>query len=81
MNLKKLLIVFCLFFTVQCVLGQSMTDDQVVQFIMTQQEKGESQQSIVLKLVQKGVTVLLPKGIRDFLFSGYSAKLLLGKIV
>lgn len=57
MNLKKLLIVFCLFFTVQCVLGQSMTDDQVVQFIMTQQEKGESQQSIVSKLLQKGVTV------------------------
>lgn len=57
MNLKKLLIVFCLFLAVPCVFGQTMTDDQVVQFIMSQQENGESQQSIVSKLLQKGVTV------------------------
>lgn len=57
MNLKKLLIVFCLFLAVPYAFGQSMTDDQVVQFIMSQQENGESQQSIVSKLLQKGVTV------------------------
>lgn len=57
MNLKKLLIVFCFFLAAPYAFGQSMTDDQVVQFIMSQQEKGESQQSIVSKLLQKGVTV------------------------
>lgn len=57
MNLKKLLIVFCLFLAVPYAFGQTMTDDQVVQFIMSQQENGESQQSIVSKLLQKGVTV------------------------
>ena len=35
----------------------SMTDNQVVSFIMAQREQGVPQSSIIQKLMQKGVTV------------------------
>ena len=34
-----------------------MSDDQVVRYVMEQQEKGKDQQYIVSQLLQKGVTV------------------------
>ncbi len=36
--------------------AQSMSDEQVVEFVKREQEKGQSQQQIVTKLLQKGVT-------------------------
>lgn len=37
-------------------LAQSMTDSQVIQFVQQEQQKGSDQQTIVSKLLQKGVT-------------------------
>lgn len=37
-------------------MAQSMTDDQVIQFVQKEQASGASQQSIVQKLLRKGVT-------------------------
>ena len=39
-----------------CAYGQSMTDDQVIQFVQKEQAAGSNQQSIVQKLLKKGVT-------------------------
>ena len=39
------------------VKAQSMSDDQVIQFVQEQNEKGEDQASIVQKLLQRGVSV------------------------
>lgn len=36
--------------------AQSMSDSQVIEFVKTEQERGQSQQQIVSKLLQKGVT-------------------------
>ena len=55
-RLKKL--VFTFGFSALCMTAwaQSMSDDQVVNFVKQEQEKGSSQQQIVTKLLQKGVT-------------------------
>lgn len=37
--------------------AQSMSDDQIISFVQQEQAKGTSQQNIVAKLLQKGVTV------------------------
>lgn len=37
--------------------GQSMNDDQVIQFVVERQAAGEDQATIVKKLLQKGVTI------------------------
>ena len=39
------------------VAQSSMTDEQVIRFIMKEQQNGSTQQEIVARLVQKGVTV------------------------
>lgn len=37
--------------------AQSMTDEQVIKFVMEQQQMGKSQQQIVTQLMQKGVSI------------------------
>ena len=37
--------------------SQTMTDNQVIDFVLEQQEKGVDQQTIATKLLQKGVTM------------------------
>ena len=37
--------------------AQSMTEGQIIQFVQQEQQKGSDQQTIVTKLLQKGVTV------------------------
>lgn len=39
------------------VFAQSMSDDQIISFVQAEQAKGTSQQSMIQKLLQKGVTV------------------------
>ena len=59
MNLstKRILFIFSLFlFAAQSYSQSSMTDEQVVRFVLEQQEKGANQEQIVTKLLQKGVT-------------------------
>ena len=53
----------CLCF--QFMSAQSMSDDQVVKYVMEQQEKGKDQQTIVSQLLQKGVTVDQLRRIRE----------------
>ena len=68
MNTKRILLTLMLlvgvahfsFFDFQISIGeayaQSMTDEQVIQFVMKEQAAGSNQQAIVQKLLQKGVT-------------------------
>ncbi|WP_462360219.1 SLBB domain-containing protein [Paraprevotella clara] len=54
---RRILLVCLACFWFQFILSQSMSDDQVVRYVMEQQEKGKDQQYIVSQLLQKGVTV------------------------
>ena len=40
-----------------CAFSQSMSDEKIMQFVQKEQAKGSDQQTIVTKLLQKGVTV------------------------
>lgn len=57
--IKKLIIGVCLLLTsVQFVLAQStMTDEQVMQFVLSESQKGTSQTEIVTKLMSQGVSL------------------------
>lgn len=55
-NITKLLLSVLLFFAATALWAQSMTENQIIQFVQAEQEKGTSQQQIVSKLFQKGVT-------------------------
>lgn len=54
---RRILLAWLAFFWFQFIFSQSMSDDQVVRYVMEQQEKGKDQQYIVSQLLQKGVTV------------------------
>ena len=56
--MKKIFLFIVLSFgAVICVQAQKMTDDQVVEYVMSAQEKGSSQQQIAKELLSKGVTM------------------------
>jgi len=56
--MKKVFLFLCmLVLALGSVSAQSMSDDQVIKFVLKEQKRGTSQQEIVTKLVQKGVTV------------------------
>jgi len=57
--MKKTLVTLCM---LMLALGSinaqsSMSDDQIIKFVMKEQKAGSSQQEIVTKLIQKGVTI------------------------
>ncbi len=55
--MKRLLhLLFLLFFATVSALAQSMTDSQILKFVQQEQEKGSNQQTIIQKLLQRGVT-------------------------
>lgn len=54
--MKKMLLAIGLAMCAGMVSAQSMADDQVVEYVKKEQAKGQSQQQIVTKLFQKGVT-------------------------
>ncbi len=54
--LKKLLFVFAVMLLPQFVSAQSMTDDEILSFVLEQQERGANQQQIASMLFRKGVT-------------------------
>lgn len=66
-NMKRILIVF--FFAIFCVNAMfaqsSMTDDQVLQFVIKEHNAGTSQAQIVTKLMQKGVDINQIRRIRS----------------
>lgn len=53
-NRFSIILFFC--FSTLFVFGQSMTDEQVIRFVKQEVEKGTDQQTIVTKLLQKGVS-------------------------
>lgn len=58
MNMIRRILLACVAcLWMQCMFAQSMSDDQVVKYVMEQQEKGKDQQYIVNRLLQRGVTV------------------------
>ncbi|MCH5306817.1 MAG: SLBB domain-containing protein [Prevotella sp.] len=57
--MKKVFLSLCmLMFVLTSISAQSsMSDDQIIKFVMKEQKAGSSQQEIVTKLIQKGVTI------------------------
>lgn len=53
---KKIILIFSLVCLSLTAMAQSMSDDQVVRFIKTEQAKGTNQQTIVSRLMSRGVT-------------------------
>lgn len=57
LNMKKFTILLLLLCCAQYLSAQKMTDDQVVEYVMTAQEKGMSQQDIAKDLLRRGVSM------------------------
>lgn len=55
--MRKLPILVLLLFCVQIASAQKMSDDQVIEYVMEAQEKGDSQQQIAKDLLRRGVTM------------------------
>lgn len=55
--MKKIFLLFSFILFAQIGFGQNMTDEQIVNFVFSEQEKGASEQAIAAKLLRKGVTV------------------------
>ena len=55
--MRRLSILALLLFCVQVASAQKMSDDQVIEYVLQAQEKGESQQQIAKDLLRKGVTM------------------------
>ncbi len=55
---KKILLIWCMIvMTVLTAGAQSMSDKQIINFVLKEQKAGTSQQQIVVKLMQRGVTI------------------------
>ena len=54
--IRKILFAAVLWTSAVCVCAQSMTDSQIINFVKQEQAKGNNQETIVTKLLQKGVT-------------------------
>lgn len=64
--MRKLLILLTFFmFSATSMLAQSMTDDQIIEYVKTENKAGKSQQQIAQELVSKGVTRAQLERIRD----------------
>ena len=56
-NMKKIVFFLAFVLCAQLVAAQSMTDEQVVNFIMAEHQNGVSEMEITKKLLKKGVSV------------------------
>ena len=54
--MRKYLVMMALLISAACVYGQSMSDEDVIQFVQKEQAAGTNQENIVQKLLRKGVT-------------------------
>lgn len=61
---RKFLFLFSFIYVCLPVFSQSMTDEQVMRFVQQEKDKGSTQQQIVSKLLQRGVTVAQLREIR-----------------
>ena len=53
---KRFVLLLSCVFCLQFVVAQSMSDEQIIQYVMAEQAKGTDQRTIAAKLMQKGVT-------------------------
>ena len=65
--MKKSIIISALFalFSLSAFAQSTMTDDQVMQFIVKEHEDGSSQSQIVTKLMQRGVDIQQIRRVRS----------------
>lgn len=64
--MRRFLLFVCITaFSYTTIQAQSMTDEQVMQFVMKERESGTSQSQIVTKLMQNGVNIQQIRRIRD----------------
>ena len=54
--MKRILFLLSLVFCLQTAVAQVMSDQQIVDFILSEQKKGTSERSIAMKLMQRGVS-------------------------
>ena len=73
---KKILILLSCVFCLQFVVAQTMSDEQIIDFVLAEQEKGADQRAIATKLLQKGVS---PERIRDIKKKYDNEKMMSGK--
>jgi hypothetical protein len=59
---KKILLLLSCVFCLQFAVAQTMSDEQIINFVVKEQEKGSDQRTIATKLLQKGVS---PERLRD----------------
>ena len=63
--MKRYILLLGLFLAISTTgMAQSMTDQQVMQFVIEQHQQGVSQQQIVTKLMQRGVNIDQIKRVR-----------------
>ena len=65
--MKKSIIISALFalFSLSAFAQSTMTDDQVMQFVVKEHEAGSSQSQIVTKLMQRGVDIQQIRRVRS----------------
>lgn len=61
---KKLFLLLSCVFCLQLAVAQTMTENQIIEFVMSEQEKGSSQNDIAKKLLQKGVSPVQLRAIK-----------------
>ena len=54
--MKRILFLLSLVFCLQTAVAQVMSDQQIVDFILSEQKKGSSERSIAMKLMQRGIS-------------------------
>lgn len=62
---KYLVFLFLMVVTSSAMAQSSMTDQQIMEFVMEEQQKGTSQSQIVTKLMQRGVTIDQIRSVRN----------------
>lgn len=72
---KKILLLLSCVFCLQFAVAQSMSDEQIINFVQAEQEKGSDQRTIATKLLRKGVS---PERIRAIKKKYDAEKSLLG---
>ena len=60
-----ILLAFALFASLSVFAQSSMTDDQVLKYVVTETQKGTSQQLIATELIKKGVTTAQIQRVRQ----------------
>lgn len=59
---KRIFLLLSCVFCMQFAVAQTMSDEQIINFVVTEQEKGSDQRTIATKLLQKGIS---PERLRD----------------